>query len=229
MPPLLHPTMSNLSSDDSSNSNLSVNDKTPSNGKLPKLVNNNHINNYGEWKIQVKADLWSLGLWKYIEGLELIPPVIPPLVENEYLEGSDGKGNIKLFHIRGNTKEHKQKIKAAKPWMKKNNIVIAKIFHSLSSQQLHFVNDVAYASEVWEILHAHYQPMNSALAQSLRTDLQGYRCSTAMNVTECISKNDEVIYAHIMPTPEATWCTSLDSLLYGHICYLKSCLIIYNV
>ena len=203
MPPLLHPTMSSVSSDNSSDSDSSVDDKTASSGRLPKLVDNNHVNNYGEWKIQAKADLQSLGLWKYIEGPESIPPIIPPLVEDEYLEGSDGEGNIKLFHVRGNTKERKQKLKAAKPWMKKNNIVIAKIFRSLSSRQLHFVNDVAYASEAWEILRSHYQPTNSALAQSLRTDLQGYRCSTTMNVTEWLDDMQRIYNSLIDMEPDA--------------------------
>ena len=58
----------------------------------------------------------------------------------------------------------------------------------------------------------------------LDNDNEWHQC-----LQEAISKNDKVIYAHIMPTPEAKWCTSLGSLLYGHICYLKSCLIIYDV
>ena len=44
-----------------------------------------------------------------------------------------------------------------------------------------------------------------------------------------ISKNDDIIYAHIMPILEAKWCTSPDSDFYSHIFNLFSCLIIYNV
>ena len=44
-----------------------------------------------------------------------------------------------------------------------------------------------------------------------------------------ISKNDDIIYAHIMPILEAKWCTSPDPDFYSHIFNLFSCLIIYNV
>lgn len=64
----------------------------------------------------------------------------------------------------------------------KNGIVLAKIFHSLASDQLHFVTNITYASEAWEVLHCHYHPTNSALVTSLRTDLQGYRCTPTMDV-----------------------------------------------
>ena len=138
MAPLLHPNMSSSSSDDSSDSDSSVDTKTAYSGKLPKLIDNGQTNNYGEWRIQSQTELRSLGLWKYIEGPDSIPPTIPPICADEYLEGSDDEGNVKVFHIRGNTKEHKEKIRAAKPWMKKNGIVLAKIFRSLASDQLHF-------------------------------------------------------------------------------------------
>ena len=44
-----------------------------------------------------------------------------------------------------------------------------------------------------------------------------------------ISKNDDIIYTHIMPILEAKWCTSPDSDFYRHIFNLFSCLIIYNM
>ena len=49
------------------------------------------------------------------------------------------------------------------------------------------------------------------------------------NLHSIISKNDDIIYAHIMPILEAKWCTSPDSDFYSHIFNLFSCLIIYNV
>ena len=82
------------------------------------------------------------------------------------------------------------------------------------------------------------KPRRSRIAGAEFTDLLSetdgetlvdYTPMPSASSTSPISKNDEVIYAHIMPTPEAKWCTSLGSLLYGHICYLKSCLIIYDV
>ena len=110
MAPLLHPNMSSSSSDDSSDSDSSVDTKTTYSGKLPKLIDNGQTNNYGKWRIQLQTELHSLSLWKYIEGPDSIPPTIPPIHANEYLEGSNYEGNIKVFHVRGNAKECKEKI-----------------------------------------------------------------------------------------------------------------------
>ena len=174
MAPLSCPQTFDSSDSDSSDSNSSLDSKTLSSSKLLKLVDDRKINNYGEWKIQCQTEICSLGLWKYIEGPDSKLPVIPPLQEDTYMEGSDDEGNIKTFHIHGNAKLHKQKIRTAKPWMKKNNILLNKLFWSMSGTPLHFVTDITYTAEVWDVLHSHYQPVNLSLAVSIWSDIQGY-------------------------------------------------------
>ena len=44
--------------------------------ELPKLADNSTNNNYGEWQIKSYHKLHSLGLWKYIEGPNSVPPHI---------------------------------------------------------------------------------------------------------------------------------------------------------
>jgi hypothetical protein len=104
MAPLLCPETFDSSDSDSSDSDLSLDSKTLSSGKLLKLIDNGKINNYGEWKIQCQTEICSLGLWKYIEGPDSMPPVIPPLQEDTYMEGSDDEENVKTFHVHGNAK-----------------------------------------------------------------------------------------------------------------------------
>jgi hypothetical protein len=123
MMPLLNSTTFDSSNADSSDSDSSIDTKTQASGKLPKLIDNGTTNNYGEWKIQSQSELRSLGLWKYIEGPDSIPPEIPTLENELYLDGSNDEGNTKRFHIAGNSQYRTQKIYATKPWMKKNDIM----------------------------------------------------------------------------------------------------------
>ena len=203
MAPLSRPQTFDSSDSDSSDSDLSLDSKTLSSGKLPKLIDDGKINNYGEWKIQCQTEIRSLGLWKYIEGPDSKPPVIPPLQEDTYMEGSDDEGNIKTFHVHGNAKLRKQKIRAAKPWMQKNDILLNKLFRSMSGTPLHFVTDITYAAEVWDVLHSHYQPVNSSLAVSIRSDLQGYRCTPLMDVNDWLNDMHRIYHSLIEMSPGA--------------------------
>ena len=200
MAPLLHPT---TTPDSSSDSDSSVDTKSISSAKLPKLFDNGTTNNYGEWRIQCQTELRSLGLLKYVVGPQSTPPIIPPLREDEYLEGSDDEGAVKTFHVTGNAKEHKQKVRDAKPWMKKNDLALTKIYRTLPSKQLHFLTDVFYASEAWEILRAHYQPRNSSLVTALRSDLQGYRCTHSMDVNEWLNDMQRIYHQLCDMDPDA--------------------------
>jgi hypothetical protein len=203
MAPLLNSTVFDSSNADSSDSDSSINTKTQASGKLPKLVDNGTTNNYGEWRIQSQSELRSLDLWKYIEGPHSIPPDIPNLEDDLYLDGSDDEGNTKRFHITGNTQYRNQKIRAAKPWMMKNEIARNKIVRSLSTAQLHFVDGVIYASEAWNILHDHYQPLNSSLAISLRSDIQGYRCVPPMDIHEWLIDMQKMYHDLLDMSPDS--------------------------
>jgi hypothetical protein len=44
---------------------------------LPKLLDNGSDNNYGEWEIKASRTLSLLNLWKYIEGPDSSPSVLP--------------------------------------------------------------------------------------------------------------------------------------------------------
>ena len=60
-----------------------------SHSKLNKLINNGTNNNYGEWAMKLYHQLLSWGIWKYINGPELVAPIIPSLEEPSELTGPD--------------------------------------------------------------------------------------------------------------------------------------------
>lgn len=159
-------------------------------GKLPKLTDDDSTNNYGEWKIESEVLLLGWDLLEYVSGPLSKPPQIPPLRQASTHKGFDEQtGAERIFIVRGNAAEHAEKTKTAKPWMKKNNIALSKIFQAVSgSNQIHLLKGVRYASVAWDILRNHYQPQNSALANSKRGDVQSYRCTPDMDVGEWLTE-----------------------------------------
>jgi hypothetical protein len=73
----------------------------------------------------------------------------------------------------------------------------------LSTGQLHFVDGILYASEAWNILRDHYQPLNSSLALSLRTDLQSYWCIPPMDVHEWLIDMQKMYHDLLDMSPDS--------------------------
>jgi hypothetical protein len=160
-------------------------------GKLPKLLDDNITNNYGKWKIESEVELLRWDLLDYVTGPLSQPPDIPPPHKASTKRGFETEtGSVeRVFIIRSNLEERIKKIKAAKPWMKKNNVALSKIFKAVSgSNSIHLIKGVRHASTAWEILRKHYQPQNSALANSKRGNMQSYICMTDMDVGEWLTE-----------------------------------------
>jgi hypothetical protein len=176
--------MSGNSSDSDSSSSTHIS------GKLPKLVDDGTTNNYSEWKIESEILLLGWALLEYVSGARSQPLDIPTLREPTTHKGINEETGIERVIItRSNAKEHKRKKKAAKPWLKKNNAALSKIFQAVSgTKQIHLIKGIRYASTAWETLCAHYQPQNSALANSKRGDIQSYCCSPDMEVGEWLAE-----------------------------------------
>ena len=160
-------------------------------GKLPKLLDDDITNNYGKWKIESEVELLRWDLLDYITGPLSQPPDIPPPHEASTKKGFETEtGSVeRVFIICGNLEERTKKINAAKPWMKKNNVTLSKIFKAVSgSNSIHLIKGVRHVSTAWEILWKHYQPQNSTLANSKRGDVQSYICTTDMDMGEWLTE-----------------------------------------
>ena len=73
-----------------------------SHSKLTKLVKNDINNNYMEWSMKSHHQLHSWGLWKYIEGPDLEPSIVPPLRKTMECTGHTKQGTQETLVFPGN-------------------------------------------------------------------------------------------------------------------------------
>ena len=152
--------------------------------ELPKLIDNGRENNYGEWKTKSYHKLREWDLLKYIEGPDSNPPIIPPLRERQTFHGVDDAGNQSTVHVPGNAAEHHTAVRKAKPWTTGNNIALSRIVAAVPGNQLHLVENSAYAKDAWDNLRSVYQPNNSLRASTIKSQIMTYRCSADMDVSK---------------------------------------------
>ena len=143
---------------------------------LPKLIDDGNDNNYGEWRIKSYFMLRAWDLWKYIEGPESAPPILPALRETVTHCGIDDSGCMQTFYVDGNHAEYQQKIEESKPWMDANNLALTTIVNAVPSSQIHVVENAIYAKQAWESLRSVYQPINSVRAARIEHEIKTYRC-----------------------------------------------------
>jgi gag-polypeptide of LTR copia-type len=156
-------------------------------GELPKIIDNNVNNNYGEWVFKSHLKLQGWDLWKYIEGPESIPPSIPPLCTPHTVQANDTKGKTHEFEIPGNVEERDQKIKDATPWMAANNTALSKIASTIPSEQIYLIQNVKYVVQAWINLQEYYRPFNSNCAQKIKKDIFAYQCKPTMDITQWLN------------------------------------------
>jgi hypothetical protein len=189
---------------DSSTNSASSSSSLKSGDKLPRLIDDTTINNYGEWTIQAQADFESWDLWKHItDGADSTPPDIPDLRESITHERIEANGDTTLFHVPGNSAVRQTRITNAQPWLSQDKIARARIFRALRGSQLHLVKDTTYAKEAWNALRDHYQPPNSALAGSKKTALQAYLCTADMDIAAWLADMQRLYNALLGLQPDA--------------------------
>lgn len=143
---------------------------------LPKLIDDGNDNNYGEWKIKSYYMLRAWDLWKYIEGPESAPPIIPALRETATHCGIGVSGCKQTFYVDGNHAEYQQKTEESKPWMDANDLALTTIVNAVPSLQIHVVENAIYAKQAWESLRSVYQPINSRRAARIEHEIKTYLC-----------------------------------------------------
>ena len=143
---------------------------------LPKLIDDGNDNNYGEWKIKSYYMLRAWDLWKYIEGPESAPPIIPALRETVTHCGIGVSGCKQTFYVDGNHAEYQQKAQESKPWMDANDLALTTIVNAVPSLQIHVVENAIYAKQAWESLRSVYQPINSRRAARIEHEIKTYLC-----------------------------------------------------
>ena len=156
--------------------------------ELPKIIDNGTNNNYREWKIKSYHKLLEWDLWKYIEGPTSEPPVIPPLRETVTYHGVNPDGNESTIIQQGYLANHQQAVENARPLDDRQQPPLSHaIAATLPSQQMHQIERVKYAKQVWENLRSIYQPCNTLRAATIKGQIMTYRCQPNMNVAQWLN------------------------------------------
>ena len=154
---------------------------------LLKIVDNETYNNYGEWKLKSFYQLRSWGVWKYIDGPESTPPVVPPLRKPATISGIGDSGCMMTLEVPGNEDEHPQKVKDYELWMVGNDRALCKIVNAVPGAQFFLVMHTKFAKEAWESLRSYYEPQNAYRAERIIHDIKTYCCTRDMDVAQWLN------------------------------------------
>ena len=132
-------------------------------------------NNYNEFRRKSELELDASDYWKYIDGPDYKPPVIPALETSMevdvFVEGNWVKGKT-----RGNEAAVALAKAAAKTWLDGNKKALAVIVKAVPTQKLYVVDNCKSAHSAWFALKNEYEPTNSLAAISLKQQIIGNVC-----------------------------------------------------
>ncbi|KAK6993022.1 hypothetical protein R3P38DRAFT_2568165, partial [Favolaschia claudopus] len=147
--------------------------------KLTSIVENEDgSNNYAEFRTKSKYKLNAAGYWKYIEGDDYQPPVIPKLVQSETHTGFDTDGNEVTIQTRGNEVEVNVAKKNAEAWLTQDKRALAIIVEAVPVTKLYAVEDCKSAHDAWIALRDEFEPTNVLLAVTLKSQITSLMCTT---------------------------------------------------
>jgi hypothetical protein len=161
---------------------------TASSGELPKFIDNGTTNNYAAWKTKSINMLETWDLWKYIDGPDSEPPIVPILRQSSVHEGTDENGNKRKFTIEGNKVEYEAKLKEAQPWRIADRLARSKVINAVPDSQVHLVKDAPHAKQAWHNLRAVYQPANSIRVSSIKKSIHSFQCGPDDDVAQWLSE-----------------------------------------
>ncbi|KAI0781569.1 hypothetical protein BC629DRAFT_1289769, partial [Irpex lacteus] len=152
---------------------------------LEKLVDDGTRNTYGEWIGVAKSKLRLLHLWKYIEGPDAVPPVIPTLVQDARIQATDEKtGELRWFIQKGNKDEVEKATKEAEPWAEGNLAARTVLLEALPSEKRSLISNEDSAKYIWDFLAEEYRPLNFARTQVQFQDIMKFTCAPGMDVSK---------------------------------------------
>jgi hypothetical protein len=115
--------------------------------ELPKLLDDGTNNNYSSWKNQTYYKLHEWGLWRYIEGLTLEPPVISTLHPTAAYHGLDNDSQVTTIHVWENKEEYRAVMAAAEPWHTGNELALGHIYNTLPDQSFYLLLGITLAKD----------------------------------------------------------------------------------
>jgi len=106
-------------------------------------------NNFNEFKQKSKLKLDAAGYWKYVDGPEYNPPVIPKLKLSQQIQGLDDTGATVTVTIPGNEATVADAKKEAGAWLAADKKAHAIIVKAIPVEKLYVVRDCKSAHDTW--------------------------------------------------------------------------------
>ncbi|KAK6974661.1 hypothetical protein R3P38DRAFT_2583712, partial [Favolaschia claudopus] len=142
----------------------------------PITENSDGSNNYAEFRAKAKYKLDAAGYWKYVDGDDYKPPVIPKLVVSATYTGADANGNQTTITTPGNEVDVNVAKKSAEAWLAQDKKALAIIVEAVPGTKLYVVEDCKSAHDAWIALKETYEPSNALMAVTLKGQISSFVC-----------------------------------------------------
>ncbi|KAF9041077.1 hypothetical protein BDZ89DRAFT_1060368 [Hymenopellis radicata] len=133
-------------------------------------------NNYNEFKQRSILDLDAAGYWRYVDGPDYDPPVIPELRPSLQVQALDSAGTSTTITVPGNEADVAAAKKQAEPWLSADKKAHAIIVRAVPAEKLYVVWGCKSAHDTWRALKDEYEFTNVFTAVMIQQLLVGYQC-----------------------------------------------------
>nr|GAT60467.1 predicted protein [Mycena chlorophos] len=144
--------------------------------KLTPIRDEDGVNNYAEFRLKARYELDAAGYWKYIDGPEYKPPVIPDLKPTTTAEGLNSVGVMTKVTVVGNEKAVEAAIKSAETWTAGDKKAQAVLIRAVPAGKLWVVRKCLTAHDVWMALKNEYEPAGALTAVMIKEQILNNRC-----------------------------------------------------
>lgn len=142
----------------------------------PIKENKDGSNNYNEFRTKSTLELDAAGYWKFVDGPDYNPPIIPELKPSTQVEGLNDLGQKVTVRIPGNEILVNALKEEAREWLNGDKKVLAFIVKAVPVQKLYIVQGCTNARSAWFALKNEYEPSNSLTAIAIKQQIIGNSC-----------------------------------------------------
>ncbi|KAF9026411.1 hypothetical protein BDZ89DRAFT_1134839 [Hymenopellis radicata] len=142
----------------------------------PIKVEEDGTNNFTEFKRKAEVDLEAAGYWRYVDGPDYKPPIIPELRRTVQVQGIDSTGAAGTLTVPGNEADVETAKKKAEDWLLADKKALSVILKAIPIRKLFVVQNCHTAHDTWCTLKKEFEPANAVIAVTLHQQITGFRC-----------------------------------------------------
>lgn len=160
---------------------------------IPKLTDENDINNYGQWSTEMRMLLKNLDLWKHVEGPLSTAPIILVRRMTVVMEGIDTvTGANTEIRIPGNDAEVDKAITDAELWQSADNDAKHLMMSALPPKKRNIIDVKTSVKQYWQAIREEYCPQNILRGRQLVNKLSNFQCTAVMDVSKWCDSMREI-------------------------------------